>query len=252
MKNKKLSRGAGLLKVTYPQHHEENNKVGAVLSEVILGGQDGLVNTLGVILGIAAASQDLRIIVAGGLAGAVAEAISMGAVGYTSKLAERDFYQAAMNREKEEIETVPDIETREIRDIYEKKGFKGDLLDEVVGVVVADKKVWLETMMQEELNLAPVDDDKPLHSALMIGLTSMIGALIPLLSFALFYFAGWRFPGAVNWAIYSALAVSALALFIVGAIKSRLTVGKWYRSGTQMLVIGILSALFGYAIGSIF
>lgn len=82
--------------VALAQHHGESNKgnTGEFLSDVILGGQDGLVNTLGVILGLAAASSDFRIVVAGGLAGAIAEAVSMGAVGYTSKMAERDYYMS--------------------------------------------------------------------------------------------------------------------------------------------------------------
>lgn len=240
-----------LMKVSYP-HHENNNKTGAVLSDVILGGQDGLVNTLGVILGLAAASSDFRIIVAGGLAGAIAEAVSMGAVGYTSKVAERDFYQSELNREKYEIEHMPQAEEQEIRDIYEKKGFKGQLLEDVVKVVTSNEKIWLETMMQEELNLVPVDVKRPFKSAILIGITSFLGAIIPLIPFAVFYFLAIWFLGDINVAIYIALGVSALALFVVGVVKSKLTVGKWYRSGTQMLVIGILAALCGYAIGALF
>lgn len=235
-------------------HHYENNdnKTGAVLSDVILGGQDGLVNTLGVILGLAAASSDFRIIVAGGLAGAIAEAVSMGAVGYTSKVAERDFYQSKLNREKYEIDHMPEAEQQEIRDIYEKKGFKGELLEEVVRVVISDEKIWLNTMMQEELNLAPVDGKKPFRSAILIGITSFIGAIIPLIPFVVFYFLTIKFAGDITSASLIALAVSAVALFAVGVVKSKLTVGKWYRSGIQMLVIGILSALAGYVVGVLF
>ena len=240
------------LRKTVNSHHENNNKAGARLSDVILGGQDGLVNTLGVILGLAAASSDFRIIVAGGLAGAIAEAVSMGAVGYTSKVAERDFYISELNREKNEIENMPREEEQEIRDIYEKKGFQGQLLEDVVQVITSNEKVWLETMMQEELNLTPMDAKRPFKSALLIGATSFLGAIIPLVPFALFYFLAIRFAGDVNVAVFWALGVSALTLFAAGAVKSRLTVGRWYRSGLQMLVIGILSALSGYVIGMLF
>lgn len=232
--------------------HEHNGNGGHVLSEIILGGQDGLVNTLGVILGLAAASSDFRIVVAGGLAGSIAEAVSMGAVGYTSKLAERDYYISEKRREEYEIENMPLEEEQEIREIYEKKGFKGDLLESVVKVLTADRRVWLETMMQQELNLNPVAEGQPAKSAILIGMSAFLGSMIPILPFLIFYFSKISFPGAVNSAIYLALLVSALALFVVGAIKSKLTVGKWYRSGLQMLFIGIFSALIGYLIGLAF
>jgi VIT1/CCC1 family predicted Fe2+/Mn2+ transporter len=229
-----------------------NNKTGERLSEIILGGQDGLVNTLGVILGVAAASQDFRIIMAGGLAGAIAESVSMAAVGYTSKLAEKDFYTSALKREKYEIEHLPEVEKQEIKEIFVKKGFTGKLLEEAVETIISNKKVWLDTMMREELDLTPVDGSVPFKSAFLIGLAAILGSLVPLLSFAFFYFAKIKFPGDIQWSIIISLVISAIALFIVGVVKSRLTIGKWYKSGTQMVVIGILSALFGYFVGALF
>jgi len=102
------------------------------LADVILGGQDGLVNVLGVILGVAAASGDQRIIIAAGLAATFAESVSMGAVAFTSMRARRDFYEAELAREKREMVEVPEVETEEIREIYRKKGFKGKLLEQIV------------------------------------------------------------------------------------------------------------------------
>lgn len=233
-------------------HLDQNTKRGVVLSDVILGGQDGLVNTLGVILGIAAASSDMRIVVAGGLAGAIAEAVSMGAVAYTSNIAERDYYVSQLQKEKREIQEIPEMEIQEIRDIYAKKGFEGKLLEDVVKVITSNEKVWLETMMQEELKLNPVEDGRPLSSALLVGISSLIGALIPLLPFLIFYFTGFKSIDFIPLGIYSALIISAITLFIVGVVKSKITIGKWYKSGTQMVVIGILSALVGFFIGKLF
>ncbi len=232
------------------EHNHKNT--GERLSDVILGGQDGLVNTLGVILGIAAASQDFRIIMGGALAGAVAEAVSMAAVGYTSNLAERDFYISALKQEKYEIDHMPEVEICEIREIYQKKGFKGKLLDQLVQAITSDRKLWLDTMMREELALSPVDSKKPYKAAVLIGLASLFGALIPLIPFAVFYTGKIDFAGAVSWAAYISVGVSALALFVLGAVKARLTIGKWYRGGLQIVLIGILSALFGYFIGLLF
>lgn len=233
-------------------HKEANSKTGEKLSEIILGGQDGLVNTLGVILGLAAATNDFRIIVAGGLAGSVAEAVSMGAVGFTSTVAERDYYLSQLRKERYEIENMPEEEEQEIRDIYEKKGFHGELLESVVKVVTSNHKVWLQAMMQEELKLAPIKDGQPAKSAILIGISALIGSIISILPFIFFYFAKLNFGGAKMVAMGLALLISAITLFVVGVIKSRLTVGVWYKSGMQMLLIGIFSALVGYLVGLIF
>ncbi len=238
--------------VALASHNDGQKKTGRMLSEIILGGQDGLVNTLGVILGIAAASSDFRVVVAGGLAGAMAEAVSMGAVGYTSKVAEKDYYLSELQREEDEIENIPHEEVQEIRDIYEKKGFRGDLLEEVVRVVTSDKKVWLHTMMQEELKLSPVDDGQPVKSALLIGFSSFVGALVPLVPFALFYFLDGPASRQMPLAVTIAMLIAAIVLFVVGAVKSKLTIGVWYKSGFSMLVIGVISAMVGYVVGLAF
>src|SRR3989475_11144714 len=132
-----------------------------LLSDFILGSQDGLVNVLGVILGVAVASRNLpdpiTIILAGGLAAPFAESISMGAVAYTSTLARRDHYLAEVERERREVVGLPDLEKQEVRDILERWDFHGPELDEMVEKITSKPKAWLEIMMAHELNLAPVE-----------------------------------------------------------------------------------------------
>jgi len=221
----------------------ESHGFGARLSEIILGGQDGLVNTLGVILGIAAASQDIRIIIAGGLAATFAESISMGAVAYTSSLADADFYHAQMAREQREIREMPDLERQEIREIFQGWSFEGELLDKVVDHVSQHEEHWVDIMMAHELELQPVDNNGLLKTALLVGFSAVIGSLIPLFPF-------FFLPPAQGMVV--ALVLSALALFMVGFFKARITVGVPARSGLQMMVIGIASALAGYLIGALF
>src|SRR5512143_1578600 len=114
------------------------------LSDVILGGQDGLVNVLGVILGVAAASSDPRIVIAAGLAATFAESISMGAVAYTTTLADRDFYLSEIEREKREIRDMPELERKEIEDILTNWGFEGDRLARSVEQVMKDERAWVD------------------------------------------------------------------------------------------------------------
>src|SRR3989338_7519647 len=95
-----------------------NHGGGSILRQVILGGEDCLVNVLGVILGVAAATSDLRIIIIAGLAATFAESISMAAVAYTSSRAEQDYYAKMVEHEKDEIKNLPEVEREEIRLIY--------------------------------------------------------------------------------------------------------------------------------------
>src|SRR6266403_5803773 len=103
------------------EKHSTNNS----LRDVILGGQDGLVNMLGIALGVIAASGSTHVLVVTGIAAAITESISMGAVAYTSFGSDRDFYLAEMAREQNEISSRPEEEREEIREIYAAKGFKG-------------------------------------------------------------------------------------------------------------------------------
>src|SRR5512135_3227175 len=109
------------------------------LSDIILGGQDGLVNVLGVILGVAAATSDSRIVLVAGLAATFAESVSMGAVAYTSTLAEAEFYESEREREYRHINEVPNLEKEEIRKIYSEKGFEGKLLERIVETITANQ-----------------------------------------------------------------------------------------------------------------
>jgi VIT1/CCC1 family predicted Fe2+/Mn2+ transporter len=221
----------------------ETHSVGARLSEVILGGQDGLVNVLGVILGLAAATPDIRIILAGGLAATFAESISMAAVAYTSTLADLDFYRSEVAREYREIKEVPELERAEIREIFTDWGFEGKLLEDMIDHISQNEDHWVEIMMAHELQLQPVDKDGLLGGALLVGISAIVGSLIPL---APFFFLP-VIPSSIL-----AVILSAIALFIVGFVKARLTIGHAGRSGLQMMLIGIISALAGYGIGALF
>jgi VIT1/CCC1 family predicted Fe2+/Mn2+ transporter len=210
------------------------------LSDIILGGQDGLVNVLGVILGVAAATSDVDIVLVAGLAATFAESVSMGAVAYTSTLADAAFYESELEREYRHIHEVPELERAEIRTIYEEKGFEGDMLDHIVDTITANRDVWVAVMMAEEHQLSPVERGQALRAALIVGFSALFGSLIPLLPFAML---------SVKMSIWISILISALTLFVVGAYKARVTVGHAGRSGMEMALIGTLSALVGYLVG---
>jgi len=201
--------------------------MGRMFRNVILGGQDGIVNVLGIILGVATATNSTYIVLLAGLAATFAESISMAAVAYTSTRAEIEHYQAEVGREMQEMDEVPAAERKEIEDIYRKKGFSGKLLGQVVDRICSSRKVWLDTMMHEELGLEnPAEGMPALSQALIVGFSAVVGSFIPITPF--------------------------LVLFTVGAYKSRMTSGRWLRGGLELMLIGGAAAIAGYVVGLFF
>lgn len=224
------------------QHFETHRSVNW-LHDVILGGQDGLVNVLGIVLGVSAASSDNKILIAASMAAAFAEAVSMGAVAYTSTMADVDHYKNESEREKKEMEQIPDKEREEIREIYRNKGFEGDLLEKIVAKLTSDKEIWLKSMMTDELNLQPIASAKILQRSLIVGVAALIAAFIPVWPFFIFNHYS---------ATVLSLLFSSVVLFLVGVYEAKTYVGVWWKNGLKMFVIGMGAALAGFVIGKIF
>jgi vacuolar iron transporter family protein len=220
---------------------EEHARPG-LLSDFILGSQDGLVNVLGILLGLAAATSDTRIIIIAALAALGAESVSMGAVAYTSTLARRKVYESEVQRELAEMRDVPEIEKEEVRTIFREWGYEGKELEEIVDRVEAKPKAMLDLMMAFELKLAPVSELQPRNSALTVFAATVVGSLIPLIPFLV---AGH----AIVDAAYSSVIVSGAALFGIGWYEARTTVGSFWRSGLRMLLIGLGAGFAGFLIG---
>jgi VIT1/CCC1 family predicted Fe2+/Mn2+ transporter len=227
------------------RHHHETtdpHRRTPWLADVILGGQDGIVNVLGVVLGVAAATASARVVLVAALAAAFAESISMAAVAYTSTTAAGDMYKSERAREYRHINTVPHLERAEIRDIYARKGFSGELLEKIVETITSNKDVWVAVMMAEEHGLTDVDRSKSLRSALVVGAASLFGSLVPLTPFLFLpLFA----------AACGSVLLAAFTLFTFGAYKARATVGHPFKSGLELALIGTLSALVGYGVGAL-
>jgi VIT1/CCC1 family predicted Fe2+/Mn2+ transporter len=221
-----------------PSHRERHRRTNW-LRDVILGGQDGLVNILGIILGVIAADGSTTVLLVTGVAAAITESISMGAVGYTSSISERDYYEAERRAELAEIAAEPEAERQEVREIYAQKGFAGDLLDRVVETITTNRDRWLQTMMDEELHLQPVRTRDALGTAAVVTFATLIGHVIPLVPFAILE---------RTQALIAAFLLSGLVLFGVGAYSAVTLVGSWRRSGLQMVLIGLGAAVVGYAI----
>jgi VIT1/CCC1 family predicted Fe2+/Mn2+ transporter len=221
--------------------HHKSTETGNNLRDFILGSQDGLVNVLGVILAVAFAVSDSKLVIIAGLAATFAESISMAAVAYTSSKAAKDFYRSELAREEREIKEIPEIERKEIRNIYKSKGFRDPLLGSIVKKITSNKKLWLRTMMEEELHLSHIEYKSPLRDAAVVGFAALFGSFIPLIPF---------FILDVGDAIMASLIVSVIVLFGIGYMKGKMTIKPW-KSAAEMAAIGMAAALAGYAIGSV-
>ncbi|MBI4146262.1 VIT1/CCC1 transporter family protein [Candidatus Woesearchaeota archaeon] len=212
----------------------------AVIRDVILGGQDGLVNVLGIVLAVAEATNSRSVILISGLAATFAESISMAAVAYTSSKASKEYYDRQLAMEWQEVREKPAEEVAEVRALYAKKGFKGSLLNQIVKTITSNKKVWVQTMMRDELGLSEDEFAHPVRDALVVGFAAIIGSLIPLIPFILL---------PIPIAVVTTLGVSTLVLFGSGAIKANYTGTTPWKSGLEMALVGMTAAIAGYLIG---
>jgi predicted membrane protein (TIGR00267 family) len=213
-----------------------------LLSDFILGTQDGLVNVLGILLGLTAATTDVRIFFVAALAALGAESISMGAVAYTSTAARRRVYLKEANRERQEMKDVPEIELEEVRHIFRSWGYEGKELEDLTESIAKNPKAMLEFMMSYELDLAPVDKSEARRSALIVGSSTVFGSFIPLIPYL---FVGRNILTGTE----ASVIFSGATLFLIGVYEAKTTVGSLWKSGLQMAAIGLTAGLAGFLIG---
>ena len=213
------------------------------LADFILGTQDGLVNVLGILLGLSAATSDVRIIYIAAFAALGAESISMGAVAYTSTLARRRQYLKEVEREKQEMRDVPDQEVQEVRGILQNWDYKGEMLETMTQHITSNPKAFLEFMMAFELRLAPIEKNEPRRSFVIVLSSTIFGSIIPLIPF--FFVTS----STILYGTMASVALSGSVLFFIGAYEARTTVGSLWKSGLQMTIIGLAAGVAGYIIG---
>ncbi|MBU0953057.1 MAG: VIT1/CCC1 transporter family protein [Nanoarchaeota archaeon] len=212
------------------------------LREIVFGVEDGLISTLGIVAGVSGAAAGNMVVLLAGLAGMFSGAVSMAAGTYLSTKSERELYKREAAREAWEIDHQPAIERKEIRDIYRARGFKGKQLDQMVKLVTSNKQVWINAMMEGELNMS-----KPTEcswkAAAAIALAFVPGGLVTLAPFLVF-------EGVTALLVAFVLTMGGLLVF--GSMKSRLAKTNVVVGALEMMVVGMLAAGAGYSIGLLF
>lgn len=223
---------------TEPWHAAES---GGLLRNIVYGFNDGLTANFGLIAGVIGAAAQSHIILISGIAGMIADSLSMGSSGYLAAISEKEVYENEKAMEAEEIKLMPELETEELALIYEAKGLNKNEAMQRAREVMQNPEQALEDKMHQELGLAK-RHITPLTEGWVTGLSTAIGALIPILPF--FFFSG-------SIAIWTSFVISMLAHFAVGAARSFFTGRGIFRSGFDMFIVGFGVAAVGYVIGEL-
>jgi vacuolar iron transporter family protein len=212
--------------------------------DFIYGSIDGAVTTFAIVAGVVGAGLSPGIVLILGFANLFADGFSMAASNYQASKARNEFVEMKRKQEEWEIENLKDQERDEIRDIYKAKGFKDELLDEVVRIITSKKKVWVDTMMKEELGL--IENKDPVTSSVSTFVGFNVIGLIPLMPFVIFMIMGIELNSEAF--VYSTVSVMT-AFFLVGVMKGKIVKKSMTRSGLNTLVIGGVAATVAYSVG---
>ncbi len=237
-----------------PHHHEDKlhhssgwlNKWQDYIGEFVYGGIDGSVTTFAVVAGSVGANLDTSIIIILGFANLIADGFAMSVGSYLSNKAEQQNYEKHERIEYWEVENLPEKEREEIREIYEAKGFEGELLDQVVDVITADKDRWVDVMMKEELNMTK-GDKSPLAMGAMTFLSFLVIGLIPLLAYLIDYTSEEKSTNLFQ----TSILLTSLAFIGIGWLKSYVAQTSRIRSVLETLFLGSAAAVLSYFVGSV-
>jgi len=222
------------------------HKLQKYLGEFVYGGIDGSVTTFAVVAGSAGADLSASVVIILGLANLIADGFSMSVGAYLSAKSERDNYEKHRNLELWEVENLREREIEEVREIYQRKGFEGALLDQVVDKITEDKDRWVDVMMKEELEMS-----KESKSPFLMGVVTLISfvvvGFIPLLVYVLNYI----FTVQVNNTFLVASLLTSLAFIGIGWMKSYVTQTNRLRGILETLLLGAFAAILAYFVGDV-
>lgn len=235
--------------------HDENaahgsssffSKVHEYLGEFVYGGIDGSITTFAVVAGATGAGFSANVIVVLGFANMLADGLSMSIGSFLSSRAEKEHFRRHRRIEYEEIEKWPDIEREEIRVIYRAKGFEGQLLEDAVTVITADKDRWVNEMMKHELEMIE-EKRSPFHKALATYISFITIGLVPILIYILDIF--FSIPAEILFP--AACLLTLIAFLFIGYLKARVNSVSIIRGIFETVALGSVAAAVSYFVGDL-
>ena len=213
------------------------------IGDAIYGVNDGLGAVFGIVSGMAGYTGGSEVVLAAGLAGTLASALSMGAGAYLASKSEREVYESEVQRERAEIEEDPHEELLELELFYQLKGFEPEEARAMAERIQKEPKQFLRTLVHEELGLSEETFPNPWRSTLSATVSTAIGGFIPIIPF--FFTVGMP-------AVIASFIISTVAHFLVGASKALVTMRPWWATGLEMTGVGVIEAAVTYGLGVAF
>ncbi len=228
----------------HDHHIESHLKSSDLLRDVVIGMSDGLTVPFALAAGLSGAVNSTSIIVIAGIAEVCAGSIAMGLGGYLSGKTEQDHYANELKREYDEVERVPEREKLEVKEFFANIGLSEDMQHKATEEISKDKKQWVDFMMKYELGLDKPDPRRAHKSALNIGLSYVVGGLVPL---SPYFFTDSPIEGLK----YSSL-VTLICLFVFGYFKSKITGVNPWLGALRVMLIGAAAAGAAFGVAKLF
>jgi VIT1/CCC1 family predicted Fe2+/Mn2+ transporter len=225
-------------------HEEEHLQSSDFLRDVVIGMSDGLTVPFALAAGLTGAVASSSIIVIAGIAEIVAGSIAMGLGGYLAGKTEQDHFNSELKREYQEVEKVPEMEKKEVKDFFENLGLSEEVQLKATEEISKDKKQWVDFMMKFELGLAKPDPKRATKSALNIGLSYAVGGIIPL--------SPYFFIDDSREALKFSVVATLICLFIFGYFKSKITGIPAFSGALKVMLIGALAAAAAFGVALFF
>ena len=213
------------------------------VSDAVLGGIDGCVTTFAVVSGVVGAGLPSSVAVILGFANLVADGFSMAVSNYESHRSKQDYIESVKRSEERHIEVVPEGEREEIRQIFRKKGFEGDVLETIVSTISEDKKLWIDTMLTEEHGIHKISPSPWTSAGATFFAFILIGAM-PLLPFLVSTLQ-------MQQKFFVSAIVAGMMFFMIGMLKSFVFDKPLIPSGLRTLLIGGIAAGLAFYTGHI-
>ncbi|MGO9643428.1 MAG: VIT1/CCC1 transporter family protein [Candidatus Bathyarchaeia archaeon] len=214
-----------------------------LIADSALGLSDGLITNLSFLTGFSGAISNTALIRLAGMAAMLAGSVSMFFGGILAARSQKDLYLADAKREAYEIQHEPEEERRELKTFYRNKGLSNAEAEMVVNKVTSTQEGWLEDLLIHELHIHKGELSNQYKKGGTIGISFLVGALVPLLPYYLF--------PAKHESLVISLLTSLSFLFVIGAWKGNIVKKNIWRSGIEMLVVGIAGSITLYIIGTI-
>lgn len=225
-------------------HHEEHLESSDFLRDVVIGMSDGLTVPFALAAGLSGAVDENSIIVIAGIAEIAAGAIAMGLGGYLAGKTEQDHYQSEVKREYYEVDNLRHKEIEETKEFFANIGLSEELQVKATEEIAKDKDKWVEFMMKYELGLDKPDPKRASKSAFNIGMSYVVGGLVPL--------SPYFFLDEPIAALKYSVGVTIACLFIFGWFKSKLTGVNPLWGAIRVSMIGAAAAAAAFGVAKIF